>query len=127
MNKELLNENLNLILEGLKTVIHTANAELPAILEEIVRWGLVSNLMFLFLSIGLVLLFIVLIRFIIKSDWEDKCIIGNYAIIKGMVIGFLLMIFTVPLLFLFVGAINDLAFVLTSPKLYIIHYIKDLI
>jgi hypothetical protein len=30
MNKELLTENLNQILEGLKTVIHTANAELPA-------------------------------------------------------------------------------------------------
>lgn len=117
MNKELLNENLNLILEGLKTVIHTANAELPAILEEIVRWGLVSNLMFLFLGIGLLLLFIVLIRFIIKSDWEDK----------GLVITFLLTIFFLPFLFVFVGTIYDLVFVLTSPKLYIINYVKDLI
>jgi hypothetical protein len=117
MNKELLNENLNLILEGLKTVIHTANAELPAILEEIVRWGLVSNLIFLFLFIGLALLAIVLIRYIIKSDWEDK----------GLTIAFLLTIFFVPWLFFLVKTIYYLALVLTSPKLYIIDYIKDLI
>lgn len=114
MNKELLNENLNQILEGLKTVIHTANAELPAIFDEIVRWGIIkysvsSLIIFLFM-----LLFVVLAILCIKHDFESE------AFVFAALTSFITLIF-------FIFSFFGLIFVYTSPKLYIIHYIKDLI
>lgn len=121
MNKEeLLLNNINDILEGIKSMAVSANAELPAIFDEIVRWGLVSNLMGLFLFIGLLLLFIVLMRLIIKINHEKK-----YWEDKGTGIACLLAVFLFPFLFLW-DSIYDLALVLTSPKLYVIQYLKGL-
>lgn len=120
MNKEeLLLNNINDILEGIKSMAVSANAELPAIFDEIVRWGVASNLMGSFLFIGLLLLFIVLMRLIIKSnkvDWEVK---GSLAVMVAA-------LFFGPFLFLW-DSIYDLALVLTSPKLYVIQYLKGLL
>jgi hypothetical protein len=122
MNKELLNENLNLILEGLKTAIHTANAELPAILEEIVRWGVIKYsslsiilLVFILLSVGLII-------FLIKKNEEP----GIYFHFLPHSIVFTASILLTLLVHLTSNLIK-LLFALTSPKLYIINYLKDLI
>lgn len=114
MNKELLNENLNLILEGLKTVIHTANAELPAILEEIVRWGIIKYSVFSLIWLVCLLLFVGLTILSIKNDRREDldgfvCFMSFMSIIC------------------FIYNLIKLLFAYTSPKLYIIHYIKDLI
>lgn len=114
MNKELLNENLNLILEGLKTVIHTANAELPAILEEIVRWGIIKYSAFLLISFVCMLLFVAITTLFIKND--DR---GD---------GFAFSVFmSLMSIIFFIYNLIKLLFTYTSPKLYIIHYLKDLI
>ena len=113
MNKELLNENLNLILEGLKTVIHTANSELPAILEEIVRWGIIKYSAFSLIWLVCLLLFVGLTILFIKNDCRND--------------GFAFSVFMSLMspIFLIYNLIK-LIFVYTSPKLYIINYIKDL-
>lgn len=119
MNKELLNENLNQILEGLKTVINTANAELPAILEEIVRWGIISSLMFMFIwFITLLASFSLLVLAVkVRSEYEDDN--GGGIVVLGCT-------YILSLLF-FIISLKDFIFAYTSPKLYIIHYLKDLI
>lgn len=114
MNKELLNENLNQILEGLKTVIHTANAELPAILEEIVRWGIIKYSVFSLILFLFLLFFVVLAILCIKHDYESE------AFVFAVLTSFMTLIF-------FIFTFVDLIFVYTSPKLYIINYVKDLI
>jgi uncharacterized membrane protein len=114
MNKELLNENLKLLLEGLKTVIHTANAELPAILEEIVRLGIIKSSLLTIITLVLLLLFVGATILLIKKDRDPL------AITATVVVSLLLVIwFTIGLLSL----IN----VLVAPKLYIIHHLKNLI
>lgn len=114
MNKELLNENLNLILEGLKTVIHTANAELPAILEEIVRWGIIKYSAFSLISLVCMLLFVVFAILCIEHDFESEAfVLATSASLISLIV--------------FICNVIRLIFVYTSPKLYIIHYIKDLI
>ena len=119
MNKELLNENLNEILEGLKTVIHTANDELPAIFEEIVRWGFIKYSAFSLISLVCLLLFVGLIIFFIKSDLlfgdEDHAFLALLATVSSMS------------LIVFIYNFISLIFVYTAPKLYIIDYLKDLI
>ena len=119
MNKELLNENLNLILEGLKTVIHTANAELPAILEEIVRWGIIKYSAFSLISLVCMLLFVRLAIYLYKqikeSAYKDPTVIV-FAAFASLIY-----------LIFFIYNLIKLLFVYTSPKLYIIDYIKDLI
>ena len=119
MNKELLNENLNLILEGLKTAIHTANAELPAILEEIVRWGIIKYSAFSLISLVCMLLFVRLAIYLHKqikeSEYKDPTVIVYAA--------FASLISLIP----FIYNLIKLLFVTISPKLYIIDYIKDLI
>jgi len=114
MNKELLNENLNQILEGLKTAIDTANAELPAILEEIVRWGMIKYSAFSLISLVCLLLFVGTTIFFIKNGEEPDAI--AFTVLLSL---FLLIPFTYNLF--------KLLFVTISPKLYIIHYLKDLI
>ena len=114
MNKELLNENLNLILEGLKTVIHTANAELPAILEEIVRWGIIK-----YSAISLIWL-VCLLLFV----WLTILSIKNESI--GDADGFTFFMSLMSII-CFIYNFIKLLFAYTSPKLYIIHYLKDLI
>jgi len=113
MNKELLNENLNIILEGLKTVIHTANAELPAILEEIVRWGIIKYSVLTIIFFMCLLLFVWTTRFFIKNDEEHG------------LIGFTILLSLITLI-PFIYNLIKLLFVTISPKLYIIHYLKDL-
>ena len=114
MNKELLNENLNQILEGLKTVIHTANAELPAIFEEVVRWGIIKYSAFSLISFVCLLLFVRATIFFIKNDEEHD------------LIAFTVLLSLIPLI-PFIYNLSKLLFVTISPKLYIIHYLKDLI
>ena len=114
MNKELLNENLNLILEGLKTAIDTANAELPAILEEIVRWGIIKYSVFSIISLVCLLLFVGTTIFSIKNDEEPEAIASTVL---------LSLIALIP----FIYNLGKLLFVCISPKLYIINYLKDLI
>jgi hypothetical protein len=114
MNKELLNENLNQILEGLKTAIDTANAELPAILEEIVRWGMFKYSAFSLISLVCLLLSVWTTIFFIKNHEEPDAIAGTVLISL-----FLLIPFTYNLF--------KLLFVFITPKLYIINYLKDLI
>ena len=114
MNKELLNENLNLILEGLKTVIHTANAELPAILEEIVRWGIIK-----YSAISLIWL-VCLLLFV----WLTILSIKNESIGDANGFAFFMSLMSI---ICFIYNLIKLLFAYTSPKLYIIHYIKDLI
>jgi len=114
MNKELLNENLNLILEGLKTVIHTANAELPAILEEIVRWGIIK-----YSAISLIWL-VCLLLFV----WVTILSIKNESIGDENGFAFFMSLMSI---ICFIYNLIKLLFVYTSPKLYIIHYIKGLI
>ncbi len=114
MNKELTNENLNQILEGLKTVIHTANAELPAILEEIVRWGMFKYSVLTIIFFVCLLLFVRAARFFIKTDEKHDLI--AFTVLLSL-------ISLIP----FVYNLIKLLFVTISPKLYIIHYLKDLI
>jgi len=114
MNKELLNENLNQILEGLNTAINTASAELPAILEEIVRWGMVKYSCSSIISLVFSLLFVGLTIFFIKND-EEPAAIAFFGVISIMPIT------------LFIWSFLYLCFVYISPKLYIIEYLKDLI
>lgn len=114
MNKELLTENLNEILEGLKTVIHTANAELPSIFEEIVRLGMVKYSFFSIIFFVGILLCVGLTIFCIKNDKEF-----DFAFYSGLA--------SLILLMTFAHSLSKLLFVYISPKLYIIHYLKDLI
>ena len=114
MNKELLTKNLNEILEGLKTVIHTANAELPAILEEIVRWGVIKYSTLSIIFLVCILLLVGLIIFFIKNNEEPDASVFT---------AFISLILLIP----FTYNLTKLLFALTSPKLYIIHYLKDLI
>ena len=114
MNKELLNENLNQILEGLKTAIHTANAELPSIFEEIVRLGMVKHSFFSIIFFVCVLLCVGLTIFSIKDDKEFDVVFYS---------GFASLILLIP----FTHSLGKLLFVAISPKLYIIDYLKDLI
>jgi len=118
MNKELLTQNLNEILEGLKTVIHTANAELPAILEEIVRWGIIKYSAFSLISLVCMLLFVSLTIYLfkkfIKHDIEsDAVVLAAFASLIFLIV--------------FIYNLIRLLFVYTAPKLYIIDYLKDLI
>ena len=119
MNKELLNENLNQILEGLKTAIHTANAELPAILEKIVRWGMIKYSAFLLISLVCMLLFVRLTIYLHKQfkkfEYEDPTVIV-YAAFASLI----------SIIF-FIYNLIKLLFVFITPKLYIINYLKDLI
>ena len=114
MNKELLTENINEILEGLKTAIHTANAELPAIFGEIVRLGMVKYSFFSIIYFVCVLLCVGLTIFLIKDDKEFDLVFYS---------GFASLILLIP----FTYNLSKLLFVFISPKLYVIHYIKDLI
>jgi uncharacterized membrane protein YqjE len=114
MNKELLNENLNQILEGLKTVIDTANAELPAILEEIIRWGMFKYSVLTIISLVCLLLFVGTIILFIKNNEEPEAI--AYTVLLSLIA-------LIP----FIYNLSKLLFVTISPKLYIIHYLKDLI
>jgi hypothetical protein len=114
MNKELLNENLNQILEGLNTAINTASAELPAILEEIVRWGMIKYSVLSTIYLVFSLLLVGLTIFFIKNDEEPAAI------------AFLGVISIMPIT-LFIWSFLYLCFVYISPKLYIIEYLKDLI
>lgn len=43
MNKQILEQNLNEVVEGLKTMLITGSTELPVIFKEIVRWGIERN------------------------------------------------------------------------------------
>lgn len=117
MNKELLTENLNEILEGLKTAIHTANAELPAILEEIVRWGIISSLMHMFIWFIILLASFSLLVLTVKCRPKDDN--GSGIVFFGCT--------SIVLLLFFIFNLQDFIFAYTSPKLYIIHYLKDLI
>ena len=120
MNKELLNENLNLILEGLKTVIHTANAELPAIFEKIVKWGIIEHSVLSIIFLVCTLLCVGTAIFLGKKAWE-------YSLDESPVaIAFFV---TASLMFIVLFSYNlfQLFFAYTSPKLYIIHYLKDLL
>lgn len=114
MNKELLNENLNQILEGLKTAIDTANAELPAILEEIVRWGMFKYSAFSLISLVCLLLFVGTTILFIKNGEDTEAI--SFSVLLSL---FTLIPFTYNLF--------KLLFVTIAPKLYIIEYLKDLI
>jgi len=114
MNKEILTENLNEILESVKTVIHTANAELPAILDEIVRWGVIKYSAFSLISFGCMLFFVVFAILCIKDDFEDDAFfLAGFASLISL-LGF-------------VYNLIRLLFAYTAPKLYIIDYLKDLI
>ena len=114
MNKELLNDNINEILEGLKTAIHTANAELPAIFDEIVRWGIIKYSVLSIIFLVCTLLCVGATIFFIKND-ED-----------GEGIAFLSILSLIPISLL-IWSFLYLCFVYTAPKLYIIDYLKDLI
>jgi hypothetical protein len=114
MNKELLNDNINEILEGLKTAIHTANAELPAILDEIVRWGVIQYSVLSIIFLVCTLLCVGLTIFFIKND-EEPAFIAILSILS-----------LIPIFF-FIWSFLYLCFVYTAPKLYIIDYLKDLI
>ncbi len=114
MNKELLNENLNQILEGLNTAINTASAELPAIFDEIVRWGIIQYSLFSIITLVLLLLFGGATILLIKKDRDPL------AIAATVVVSLLLVIW-------FTASLLILIHVLVAPKLYIIQYIKDLI
>jgi hypothetical protein len=118
LNKELLNENLNQILEGLKTVINTANAELPAILEEIVRWGIIKYSASSLIWLVCLLLFVGAIILFIKNDCRDDSD-DSFAAFSALM--------SLVSLIVFIYNFIKLLFAYTSPKLYIIHYIKDLI
>jgi hypothetical protein len=120
--EELLLNNINDILEGIKSMAVSANAELPAIFDEVVRWGLVSNLICLFLLIGLVLLFIVLMRLIVKIDYKTKEEF-EYKLLGGTFLSLTLL----AIVGISWGSLCDLALVLTSPKLYVIQYLKGLL
>ncbi|NCW68606.1 MAG: hypothetical protein EBV86_08550 [Marivivens sp.] len=117
MNKELLTQNLNEILEGLKTVIHTANAELPAIFEEIVRWGIISSLMYMFIWLITLLVFFGLLVLEVKTRPRDDN--GGNVVFFGFT--------SIVFLICFICKLKAFIFAYTSPKLYIIHYLKDLI
>lgn len=116
MNKELLNENLNLILEGLKTAIDTANAELPAILEEIVRWGIISSFTLMVMGfISLLASFSLLVLSVTRPEDNNS--------------GWLFKFGGTSIIFLIFSMfqLKEFLFAYTSPKLYIIHYLKDLV
>ena len=106
MNKELLNENFNEILEGLNTVIHTANAELPAIFEEIVRWGIIKHSVSSSICLVFILLFVGLTIFFIKND-DEPLAIAFFGTLSIMPIT------------LFIWSFLYLCFVYTAPKLYL--------
>lgn len=114
MNNELLNENLNQILEGYKTAIDTFNAELPAIFEEIVRWGIIKYSAFSLISLLCMLLFVGTTIFCIKNDEEPPIVV-------------LLVCSSLILLIPFTYNLYKVFLITISPKLYIIHYLKDLI
>jgi len=121
MNKEVLTENLNEILEGLKTAISTASAELPAILDEIVRWGIIKYSAFSLISLVCMLLFVSLTIYLFKKfiNFENDSEGSEDIVLTGLA--------SLMFLIVFIYNLIRLLFVYTAPKLYIIDYLKDLI
>lgn len=117
MNKQILEQNLNDVVEGLKTMLSTASTELPAIFEEIVRWGIVSNSILAVSAFTFAMA--TLSIFVIDKKYGD----GSGVFDGGVLVAasFLLIASLICLL----RAIMDLSFALTSPKLYVIQYLKD--
>lgn len=94
--------------------IDTFNAGLPAIFEEIVRFGMIKYSVFLIISIVFLLLFVGTTKFSIKNDEEPPIVV-------------LLVCSSLILLIPFTYNLYKVFLITISPKLYIIHYLKDLI
>ena len=112
MNKQILEQNLNEVVEGLKTM---GSSDLPLIFEEIIRAAMVLNTILAVSAIAFAMGIIFVIEY---KDGYDGGVYDGWVVVTT---AFTLVSSLVCLLM----AILDLSFALTSPKLYVLKYLKD--
>lgn len=115
-----MKDKLELVVDWIKTLVDTAQSEIPELAKEIVSFGMYSNLFYSLICLISTLCFIFIFFKCMKILESDKIIDDDTPIFIMLISGLLIFVFFIATC----NCFSDFIKSYTSPRLYVIDYLR---